>query len=933
MEFRILGPLEVWSGDSLVEVTAPQQRAVLALLLTRPRRVVPAQLLIESLWEQSPPPTARASLQTYVYRVRRILERYGRGSCAIRTQGPGYLLDVAPPAVDSLRFDQLAAEGLTVLRGGDSASGVAKLREALALWRGAAFADIPLSNAQAEASRLNDKRLAVLEACLRAEVDLGRHLEVIGEVERLAHAHPLREGAWGTLMRALQRAGRPGDAITTYATARRHLVAELGIEPGSELQQIHQSILTGVVSDAEPPSTPAPPIEVTPAQLPADVPTFVGRVRHLRLLDRLLPSDGDRMPTAAVLSTIEGTAGVGKTALAVNWAYRVADRFPDGQLYVNLRGFDPASSPLDPAHALQAFLEALGVAAQRIPLSLAARVGLYRSLLAGRRVLVVLDNALDAAQVRPLLPGSAGSVVVVTSRSRLSGLIAAEGAYPLILDLLSPDEARHMLVSRLGADRVAAEPHAMREIVVRSARLPLALAIFSARAATHPAFPLAALAKELRESVGRLNAFTDGDTATDVRESFSYSYRVLSSDAARLFRQLSLHPGPDFAGPAAASLAGVSAREVRSMLAELTRGYLVTEHTPGRYKFHDLLRAYATDLAYSVDPPDERRAAVHRMLTHYLYGVDSASRLLNLHRRPVVSAAMPAGIALEDLDVAWFTTEWPVLMAVMRQAARDGFTAYAAQLARTLVRFLNRRDRWHDHVVKQEAALRTARRVASRVDQARAHRALGRAYSRLGRKDDAHAQLKRALDLYGELADDIGQADTHVDLAFLAEEQDRYDEVLRHGQWAFDRYQAAGQPTGEANALNALGWCYSRLGDHYRAIAHCRQALDRYGQLDDRRGQVVTWDGLGWIYHHHGQHQQAVTCYQRALELYRDLGDEVDGADALTRVTAGRLAADGTGDVWRRSLLQFVEVGQLDGGSLRAESCDQALGQSPEDDW
>ncbi|OLB78390.1 MAG: hypothetical protein AUI14_13285 [Actinobacteria bacterium 13_2_20CM_2_71_6] len=346
---------------------------------------------------------------------------------------------------------------------------------------------------------------------------------------------------------------------------------------------------------------------VIPRQLPAAVRHFAGRSAELDALTRGLDQQ------AVVVATIDGTAGIGKTALAVYWARQVADRFPDGQLYANMRGFDATGSPLTPSEAVRGFLDALDVAPGRIPDSIDAQVGMYRSLLAGLRMLLVFDNARDAEQVRPLLPGSPGCLVVVTSRTRLTSLVTAAGAQPLTLDLLSTADARELLVRRLGPARVAAEPHAVTEIITWCARLPLALSVVASRAATHPGFPLAALAFELRNPRGGLDALAGGDPATDVRAAFSWSYRQLPADAARLFRLLGLHPGPDIGTAAAASLAGIPASQVRELLTELARAHLVTEHAPGRFSFHALLRAYATELVYGADSADERRSAVRRL--------------------------------------------------------------------------------------------------------------------------------------------------------------------------------------------------------------------------------------------------------------------------------------------------------------------------------
>ncbi|GAB3157975.1 hypothetical protein GCM10027290_60270 [Micromonospora sonneratiae] len=436
-----------------------------------------------------------------------------------------------------------------------------------------------------------------------------------------------------------------------------------------------------------PDGEPVPAGWPAPRQLPADVPHFVGRMAQLAELDTHLEAGG-RVPGIRC-SVLSGTAGVGKTALAVHWAHRMASRFPDGQLYADLRGFHPAGAQLDPAEVLRDFLHALGIPAPRMPVSLPALVGLYRSLLAERQVLVLLDNARDAEQVRPLLPGAPGCLVLVTSRNQLPGLTITDGARSLMLALPPFAEARQLLAARLGTARVAAEPATVDQLVNSCARLPLALAIVAARASTHPTVPLAALAIHLRGTCRELDAFAVEDCATDVRALFSCSYLSLSEPAATLFRLLGTHPGPDISAPAAAVLAGVPLARVSRSLAELSRAHLVTEHTPGRYSFHDLLRAYAAELADRIDSGTDRRDATLRVLDHYLHTADRAAMLVHPHRTPIkltpaVPGAVPEHLTDPEQARAWFTVEHPVLLAIVAQAAGAGFDAHAWQLARVL---------------------------------------------------------------------------------------------------------------------------------------------------------------------------------------------------------------------------------------------------------
>ena len=465
----------------------------------------------------------------------------------------------------------------------------------------------------------------------------------------MAAEYPLDEQVHAQLMVALYRTGRQADALSVYRRLRRTLAEELGIDPGQALRELETAILRQDPSlDTPAPAIalrPAAPAALVPAQLPPTVAAFAGRSTELASLDAILPRQGQGGPgqdAAVVISVIAGTAGVGKTALAVHWAHRVAARFPDGQLYVNLRGFDPCGPAADPAQALRGFLDAFALPPERIPASLDAQMALYRSLLAGKRVLVVLDNARDAEQVRPLLPGSPGCLAIVTSRNHLTGLIATQGAHPLDLDLLTPAEARELLARRLGTGRAGGEPEAVDEIIAGCAGLPLALTIAAARAATSPGFPLDVFAAELREASRVLDPFDAGDVATDVRAVFSWSYRALSPDAARLFRLLSLHPGPDITVTAAASLAGIPAARARALLAELTRGHLLAEPRPGQYAFHDLLRAYATEQTHAHDDDDARRSAAGRVLDHCLHAAHAAATLIDPYFAPVSPATTAA---------------------------------------------------------------------------------------------------------------------------------------------------------------------------------------------------------------------------------------------------------------------------------------------------
>jgi hypothetical protein len=542
----------------------------------------------------------------------------------IQTRPRGYLISVPPDRVDAARFDDLLRKADLAA---DPATEADLLAAALGVWRGPALADVPSEVLHRdEVPALAERRLRALERRIELQLRAERHAEVVPELRELTAKHPLRERLWAQLMTALAGCGRLGEALQAYEHFRARLVEELGIDPSPQLQELHRAALRGeLTTTATGRGESRPPQRqrwLPPAQLPANVAGFSGRARYLSRLQALLEDHGTdpEGPSEVVISAITGPAGVGKTTLALHWAHQVADRFPDGQLYVNLKGFHRSGNAMAPAEALRGFLAALGVPPDRLPSDLDSLVGLYRSRLAGRRILVLLDNARDADQVRPLLPGSPTCLAIVTSRDQLVSLVATEAARLLVLDLLSPDEAHTLLARRLGADRLAAEPAATSEIITRCARLPLALAIVAARAITCPDHPLEALAADLRDPHhGTLAALTTGDASTDIRAVFSGSYRTLSPAAARLFRLLALHRGPDIDRTAAASLAALPAHQVRGLLGELTRVHLLTERSPGGYAFHDLLRAFASELCETHDPEEARRDAQARMLDRYLH--------------------------------------------------------------------------------------------------------------------------------------------------------------------------------------------------------------------------------------------------------------------------------------------------------------------------
>ncbi len=922
----MLGPVDVAVGDNVRAVQGLRRKAVLAVLALHPGEIVSTGRLVEAVWGDSAPPTAGNTLQSHVSHLRQVL-----GSrAAIRGRPPGYLLDLGAEASDVEVAERLIRQGMAADDRGHRAQ---RLRSALALWRGRPLADLtglPWLDEQAE--RLDQLRLRTVRALIEARLAIGEHAQLVPDLERLTGEHPFDEQLHALLMLALYRTGRQADALAVYRRLRHALGEDLGIDPSQPVRDLEADILRqDPALDLSGPAIEMPAaalVPAIPAQLPLAVPEFAGRAAELASLDALLPETAAATrPATVVISAVSGTAGVGKTALAVHWAHRVAHRFPDGQLYVNLRGFDPNGAPLDPAEAVRGFLDALGVPAQRIPTGLPAQTALYRSLLAGKRVLVLLDNARGVEQVRPLLPGAPGCLVVVTSRDQLTGLVATEGARPLTLDLLSTAEARELIACRLGCERLTAEPDAVDDIVARCARLPLALAVAAARAATRPGFPLAVLAAELRDATGVLDVLRGGDGATDVRAVFALSYQALSPDAARLFRLLALDPGPDISTPAAASLAGVAPDGLRAPLAELTRAHLLTEHAPGRYTFHDLLRAYAAEQVGHLDPASDRNAAMHRMLDHYLYTAHAAARLLDPYLEPISLAPRQPGVTVSAPATAgdafrWFNAEHPAVLAAIHLAADAGFDTHTWQLAWTMTTYYVRRGCWHDQTLAQTAGLDAARRLNCREAEAHALYGLALGYARSGRLHDAQPRFERALELFGALGDCANEASVHLRLGWLSSRLGRPAVALSHVLQALDLFRVAGNHAVRGRVLGDIGWCHAQLGNYHQALVYCEQALAAIQEVGERNWEAGTWDSLGLAHRGLGNVEQATMCYRRALDMYRQLGDRYNEAGTLACLGDTHNAArdfDAARRTWRAALDIFDELNHPDADPVRAK--------------
>jgi tetratricopeptide (TPR) repeat protein/DNA-binding XRE family transcriptional regulator len=717
---------------------------------------------------------------------------------------------------------------------------------------------------------------------------------------------------------------RLADALDLRGTDRDAFTAAAGrrLAPGSGEGG------NGAAAGSGPASPPSRgPRPVIPRELPGGVPALTGRAGEMAVLSGLLEHAGPAGPGTVVISAISGTAGVGKTTLALHWAHQVADRFPDGQLHANLRGFAPSGVPVTPAEVVRGFLEALGVPPERIPPAPDAQAALYRSLLAERTMLIVLDNARDEDQVRPLLPASPASLVLVTSRNQLTGLAAAHGARLISLDLLPREEAVQLLTARLDTGRAAAEPVAVEQIARLCADLPLALAVAAARAAARPRFPLAALAGELRDAAGRLDALDSGDPAASVAAVFSWSYRQLSHQAARLFRLLGLHPGPDISVPATASLAAVGEPRARRLLGELARDCLITEHAPGRYAFHDLLRAYAASQARDCDPGPDRDATAGRILDHYLHTASHSRMLLRPEEEPLALAPPGPGTRPERpadyrQALAWFTAEHQVLLAAVTLAAEAGTDRRAWQLPCALAEYFCLRGHRHEQVTVMAAAVAAATRLDHPPGQAMSLRRLAMACYFTGDHDQARAHLEHCLPLYQRAGDRTGEATAQKNLSFVAEAQGRHADALGHAEKALFLFQANGHALGEAASLGDLGWYRALHGDHQQARASCEQALALTAKLGGGSFEHAIRDTLGYIELQLGNFAQAACYFESALREAERHSDAPLQAEILTHLGEARHAA---GDLpqarqaWQQALAIYDHIQHPSASNVRAK--------------
>ncbi|HEY3502579.1 MAG TPA: BTAD domain-containing putative transcriptional regulator [Actinocatenispora sp.] len=911
-DFRLLGPVEVWAHDRALDVGTTKQQAVLACLLLDAGRPVTAEALIDRVWGEAPPASVRATLQSHLSRIRRLLAA-ADPPAELHHRSGAYRLLTEPGRIDLHHARRLAAAA----RAADVTDQrrVELLRTAGELWRGEPLSGLPGPWLAQMRDTLRRTRTDILVDWAAARLRLGQPDAVIDAARARLLDDPLVEPLVGVLLRALVDAGRDAEALTEYEATRRRLADEYGADPSADLQELYRSILAGTATRAAPRAA----LPAKPAHLPADAAAFTGRTAHLAELDRILAGGGDRLVVVA------GAAGIGKTALVVRWAHRVADRFPDGQLYVNLHGY-AADPPASPTETLRGFLEALGVAHDRMPTGLTGLTGRYRSLLADRRMLVVLDNARDADQVRPLLPGSPASMVVTTSRNQLPGLIASDGAIAVPLAEPSPAEARELLARRIGTDRVAAEPSAVEEIIAGCGRLPLALSVLAARAALRPDFPLGVLAAELRDGQ-RLDALDIGDGATDARAAFTASYAALGDDARRVYRLAGLYPGPELPVPAAANLAGWPADRTRRSLAELGRAHLATEVAPGRYTRHDLLREHAAELADRTDTAAERSVAVERYLDGCLATAHASARLLDPHREQLLDPPDVPAEEVADRDAAldWLTRERDNLVAALHMCVRLHLDRYAWHLAWCLYTLYSYRGDWAEQVDAQRLALSAAQRWENTRCEAFSWHALGASHQQLGQVTDAQETFRQAIARYEQLGDPAARADAHSSLAWLCISAHDHRQALDHMRRVLAHYERTTDRRGvarTARALETIGWCHVALGEPTAAVEPLRRALDIEGDLGDRGGQAATLDTLGDAYSAAGEHEPAIASYERAIELTAELGDRYHEAVTRRNLGAAYRRADRPDDArtaWKQALAILDDLHHEDAESLRTD--------------
>jgi DNA-binding SARP family transcriptional activator len=892
MDFGVLGPLTaVHEGRTVDLGSRRRERCLLGLLLLEPGRAISIDRLIDLLWEGEPPPNARGTLSSHVSRLRGRLDpdRQGSQGVRLRTGGDGYLVDVPNDNVDAVRFRTLTTSANTVA---DPLARSQVLGDALGLWRGSLLADAATDWLRSRVGAdLVELRMAAAEAKLEADLECGRYGTALADAASLVAENPFRERLASLYLLALYRSGRQTDALEFYRIVRDRLADELGLDPGSELRSMHEAILR-----RDPDLEPAPSGSISlvhrggqvPAQLPAPPRHFTGRSRELDELDALLPGG----PGNLVIVAIIGPAGVGKTALALRWTTAACVHFPDGQLYLNLRGFD-LDPPVRPLDGLRLFLRALGVPAERIPEDTDEAAATYRSLVANRRMLVLLDNAYDVDQVRPLLPGGSSCAVVVTSRSRLGGLAAVEGAHRLPVAPLPPQEAVALLRTVLGTARVDAEQAATAQLAAVCDHLPLALRVAAANLDEDAGASIGDHVSRLRSS--RLAALSvDDDSQATVRVTLDASYLRMPDDARRMFGLLSLVPGGDVGILCAAALAGTTAGEARRLVGCLTDAHLLDQPRPGRYMMHDLVRLYAAERLDRDQAVGDRATAAGRLVGWYLAVADVVCRLGTPHReRPSVDGrhAPAPGLVPENLEAALdvLDAERAGLVMVARLALDHVDGSAAGHLAHLLAAYFQMRGDGTDSIAIYEHGLTAARQIGDRAGAASLHNSLGIGHAVLRRWAAATDHLLQARGHYHLTGDEDGEARALINLGRVLTAQDRVADALDAYRRSLELSLAGGQDRRVAHLWNNLAEVYIRRGEFELAIDHAIRSLELFRQHGDRYGEGAALDTLGQVHAARGDHETALAHFLDALAVQRESGNRGAEGDTLANIGTAHL--------------------------------------------
>jgi DNA-binding SARP family transcriptional activator len=892
VEFLLLGSLTVRRTGTPLELGGPRQRAVLTMLLLHANEAISVAQLTEAVWD-SPPVSPESNLRTYVAGLRKVL-----GDRLVTRPGHGYQLVVEPGELDLDEFDRLVRQGEDAFADADVEAAADFFTQALAKWRGIPTAELsagPLL--RAEFTRLQERRLTAVEKYARAALELGRFDDVIGWLRRESAQYPLREELWAQLMLALDRSGRRGEALEAYATARKHMVEQVGVEPGSRLRQLQQVILESRV--------PSPAALNAHRQLPMDIAEFTGRESELRRLCEPGPQ------TTVVISAIEGMAGVGKTKLAVRAAHQLVQRYPDVQLWADLHGFDSDELPADPSAVLESFLRLLGVPGGQIPESLEARAALYRDRLSGKRALVLLDNAAGENQVTPLLPGSATCMVLITSRRTLLRL---DGVKSLFLDVFTPGEAVALLSRIAGADRIDADRDAAERVAELCGHLPIAVALAAKRLARRPQWTVQDLVAQL-ERGGGLGA----------RGVFDLSYQALPDNQRRLFRLLGLHPGEDVTAESAAALAGLTAYETADLLETLLDEHLLQQHTPGRYGLHDLLRAYAVEQVMAAEPPPARDLARRRVMDWYVHTSWHAELRLNPVRKLEIATADPAvhpcTFADRDAALLWCDTERANLVAAIRDAAEHGLPEHSWSLAQCLWDFFNLRKHWADWIDTHTVALAAARSVGDRSAEGRMLITLGIGLREVRRHDEAIECYQQALTIFRATGDKSRQEPTLNNLGIAYMVQGRVDDALSCYEQAAEIARELGNLHSEAVTLNNIGLLHADAGRFDLALDRYLRALKIREEIKDPYSEAILVNNIGEVHRKLLDFPEAVSYIDRALETFRAIGDLYGQAEALDNLG---LALDGLGDrrgaekCWLEAVTLFEELAEPRADEVRA---------------